>query len=57
MTVSKPVCFSLAQYDPNEDPNVVRAKYFIRGEFLVSKLELLIVLYGIHIEVSWKKET
>ena len=25
-----------AQYDSTDDPNVVRAKYFIRGEFLVS---------------------
>lgn len=26
-----------AQYDSSDDPNVVRAKYFIRGEFLVSR--------------------
>ena len=32
------VLFIAAQVEPGEDPEVVRAKYFFRDEFLVSSL-------------------
>lgn len=36
--------FFLATPEPGEDPRVTRAKYFIRDEFLVSRLSLLLSL-------------
>ena len=32
--------FSTASVDPGDDPEVVRAKYFIRDEFLVGTLSV-----------------
>lgn len=42
--INKIFIFFLATPEPGEDPRVTRAKYFIRDEFLVSRLSLLLSL-------------
>lgn len=39
------MCIGDALIEPGEDPEVIRAKYFIRDEFLVSHTPLAMVIY------------
>lgn len=54
MYVDKVFISFLATPEPGEDPRVTRAKYFIRDEFLVSRLSLLISLtaFILRIEIN-----